>query len=81
MQTVGSYEAKTRLPELLRSVEKGESITITRRGVPIARIVGIDPGAGEDIGAIIARMKRARAGRASVSAGEILSARDEGRRP
>ena len=42
MSTVGSYEAKTRLPELLRSVERGETVTITRRGVPIARIVGID---------------------------------------
>ena len=35
MHTVGSYEAKTRLPELLRAVELGEVVTITRRGVPI----------------------------------------------
>ena len=81
MQVVGSYEAKTRLPELLRSVEQGESITITRRGVPIARLVGIDAGTRGETGTIIARMKRARAGRPSVSVKEILSARDEGRRP
>ena len=81
MQTVGSYEAKSRLPELLRSVERGESITITRRGVPIARLVGIDDGTREDTGTIIDRMKRARAGRPSVSVKEILSARDQGRRP
>ena len=81
MQTVGSYEAKTRLPELLRSVEQGESITITRRGVPVARLVGIDHRTREDTDTIIARMKRAREGRPSVSAEEILSARDEGRRP
>ena len=82
MPTVGSYEAKTRLPELLRSVEQGESITITRRGVPIARLVGIDDGTREDTGTIIDRMKRARAGRRpSVSVKEILSARDQGRRP
>lgn len=81
MLIVGSYEAKTRLPELLRSVERGESVTITRRGVPIARIVGVALGAGEDAGAIIARMKRARSVRPSVSPGEILSARDHGRRP
>ena len=80
MQTLGAYEAKTRLPELLRAVERGESITITRRGVPIARLVGIDQSVREDTGTIIARMKRARAGRPSVSAEEILSARDEGRR-
>ena len=81
MQVVGSYEAKTRLPELLRSVEQGESITITRHGVPIARLVGIDAGTREETATIIARMRRARAGRPSVSVKEILSARDEGRRP
>lgn len=36
MKTVGAYEAKTRLSELLVRVEKGERITITRHGVPIA---------------------------------------------
>ena len=80
MSTVGSYEAKTRLPELLRSVEQGETVTITRRGVPIARIVGIDDRVDEHVGAIIDRMRAARSRRATVSASEILAARDEGRR-
>ena len=80
MLIVGSYEAKTRLPELLRSVERGESVTITRRGVPIARIIGVDPGAGEDTESVIARMRRARSARTAVSSDEILSARDHGRR-
>jgi len=39
MRSVGSYEAKTHLSRLLSQVEKGETITITRRGKPIARIV------------------------------------------
>ena len=39
MRCVGSYEAKTHLPRLLSQVEKGETITITRRGKPIARII------------------------------------------
>lgn len=34
---VGAYEAKTHLPALLRRVEGGERITITRHGVPVAR--------------------------------------------
>ena len=34
--TVGSYEAKTKLPSLLKRVEMGEKITITRHGVAIA---------------------------------------------
>ena len=36
MKTVGAYEAKTHLPELLKRVTKGERITITKHGVPIA---------------------------------------------
>jgi prevent-host-death family protein len=36
MEKVGAYEAKTHLPELLERVIKGERITITRHGVPVA---------------------------------------------
>jgi prevent-host-death family protein len=39
MQSVGSYEAKTHLPALLDRVAQGEEITITRHGVPVARLV------------------------------------------
>lgn len=39
MHTVGSYEAKTHLPELLDRVAKGDTVTITKRGVPVARLV------------------------------------------
>ena len=80
MPTIGSYEAMTRLPELLRQVERGEQFTITRRGVPIARIVGMEDTV-EDRRAIIERMKAARAQRTSVSVVDLLDARDEGRRP
>ena len=43
MVIIGSYEAKTHLPALLKRVEAGESITITRHGHPIARIVPVTP--------------------------------------
>lgn len=36
METVGAYEAKTHLPKLLARVIKGERITITKHGVPVA---------------------------------------------
>jgi prevent-host-death family protein len=35
-RTVGAYEAKTHLSQLLDEVAQGASITITKRGVPIA---------------------------------------------
>ena len=36
---IGSYEAKTRLPHLLREVQLGKSFTITNRGVAVADLV------------------------------------------
>lgn len=42
-RTVGSYEAKTHLPQLLESVSQGERITITRNGKPIALLVPPEP--------------------------------------
>ena len=39
MSKVGSYEAKTHLPALLKRVAKGEEITITKHGAPIAKLV------------------------------------------
>ena len=41
MDTVGAFEAKTKLSELLDLVERGSEITITRRGEPVARLVPI----------------------------------------
>lgn len=80
MREVGSYEAKTHLPELLKAVEKGETIVITRRGAPVARLVPADRAGGDDVRLIINRMKKARARRPRVTLDEILSARDEGRK-
>lgn len=38
-EEIGSYEAKTKLPEILRRVEAGEAFTITNRGKPIADVI------------------------------------------
>lgn len=45
MTTVGAFEAKTHLSELLDRVAKGERILITNRGKPVA--VLIPPGLQE----------------------------------
>jgi prevent-host-death family protein len=36
---IGAYDAKTKLPELLRQVQDGQRFTITHRGKPIADLV------------------------------------------
>ena len=39
---VGTYEAKTHLPKLLAKVARGERITITRHGLPVAMLVPME---------------------------------------
>ena len=39
LEQIGSYDAKTKLPEILRKVQKGQSFTITNHGKPIADII------------------------------------------
>lgn len=39
MREFGVYEAKTRLPELIKQVQLGERITITNRGKPVAELI------------------------------------------
>ena len=39
--TIGAYEAKTHLSELLEKVEAGEEITITKHGAPVAKLVPV----------------------------------------
>ena len=41
MEAVSLADAKTRLSELIDRVEAGDSIEITRRGKPVARLTGI----------------------------------------
>lgn len=50
MATVGAFEAKTHLSQLLDRVERGEEIVITRHGTPVARLV---PPAAKSTGAAI----------------------------
>ena len=53
MRTVGSYEAKTHLPRLLDEVASGATITITKHGVPVAKLVPPDGAKPEDVGKVI----------------------------
>lgn len=78
-RTIGAFDAKTHLSELLERVSRGESFVITRRGVPVARLTP-----AESVAAAPSRdelLAQARQLRASVgaSAAEIRSWVDEGR--
>jgi len=82
--SIGAYDAKTRLSELLARVERGEQIVITRHGRPIARLI---PEGGHDRAAAMAALERITARRKDLAAAgvrltqaEIRAMRDEGRR-
>ena len=80
MRQVGAFQAKTHLSELLDAVSRGETISITRRGRPVARLVPPD---APDRSRAIAAAKNLRALRAEVgwaTPEQILAMRDEGRR-
>jgi prevent-host-death family protein len=79
METVGAYEAKTHLTQLLERVAKGEKITITRHGVPVATLQPADPAKRTPVRDVIDQLKRFRRGHRL----DGLSVRDmieEGRR-
>ncbi len=64
MITVGSFEAKTKLAELLDKVEAGETVTITRRGTAVAQLVPVKPASERDKQrALVEEIKRWRVGK------------------
>jgi prevent-host-death family protein len=56
LDTVGAYEAKTQLSKLLERVMKGERITITKHGVPVAVLQPPDPGTSIDTKTVISEI-------------------------
>jgi prevent-host-death family protein len=79
MRTIGAYEAKTNLPRLLDEVEKGERITITKHGRPVAMLVPPRTMDREDAADLIRQMRELRRGNPlrGLSIRELI---EEGRR-
>ena len=57
MESVGAYEAKTHLPKLLKRVAKGERITITKHGVPVAVLYPPDNMKSGDVKTVIEKLR------------------------
>ncbi len=79
MRTIGAYEAKTHLPRLLDEVEKGERITITKHGRPVAVLIPPGPAGAADAEEMLRRFRELRRGNRlhGLSIRELI---DEGRR-
>lgn len=80
METIGSFEAKTHLSQLLERVAGGEEFTITRHGKPVARLVPVASAKPRpDVRAAVEAMKAFRKGR-SLGGLSIREMIEEGRR-
>lgn len=81
MATVGIFEAKNRLSELVERAAGGEEIVITRRGEQVARLM--PPEARNEQGraqALAARIRRNRVGHALGADVSLRNMIEEGRR-
>jgi prevent-host-death family protein len=80
MREIQASEAKVHLPQLLDEVERGATLIITRHGRPIARIVPEADRRQEEIDKALDGIRALRERTGRITAGELLSARDEGRK-
>ncbi len=53
MRTIGSYELKTHLSEVLDAVEHGQAVIVTRHGRPVARMMPPDAAGREDVNHVV----------------------------
>jgi prevent-host-death family protein len=82
METIGSYEAKTHLAQLLDRVANGETFTITKNGRPVAKLVPVEDRPKPDVRQVIADIRAFRKQRplGGLSIAEIKELINEGRR-
>lgn len=79
METIGAFEAKTRLSELLERTSKGESFQITKNGRPVGRIVPPETArTPAEISEAVRRLKRYRGLLKGMSRDEFRGLKHEG---
>lgn len=74
---VGAYEAKTNLSRLLERVERGERITLTRHGRPVAMLVPVEEKRPPE--EVVGELRKFRSGRRLGDMG-VRALVEEGRR-
>jgi prevent-host-death family protein len=76
---IGSYEAKTKLPELLRGIQAGNRYTITLRGEPVADLVPAEGSKDGDAIAAVDQMRQFMKSAPLIKGVDIKALIDEGR--
>jgi prevent-host-death family protein len=77
MKRIGSYEAKAKLSEILRQVEEGETVIVTRHGQAIAKICPVREDIARNPRAAMARLL---ASKATLGGHSLRELREMGRR-
>jgi prevent-host-death family protein len=80
MTSIGFYEARTHLSELLDQVARGKKILITRRGKPAALLSPPPAETEKDVRQIIRQMKELRRGKVLGKGLSVRALINEGRR-
>lgn len=78
LEEIEAYDARTKLPEILRRVEAGESFTIANRGRPIADVVPSRAGSRLKAQAAISNILNAR--KYTVSDDTLADMKEAGRK-
>jgi prevent-host-death family protein len=76
--TVGAFEAKTKLGELLERVRQGAAFTITKHDQPVARLIGFASDRATQRTAATTELRALRA-RYTLGGVDVRALREEGR--
>ena len=82
MESIGIYEAKSKLSELVEKAEAGQEVIITRRGRPVVKLVRAKPEPPVDRAALFKEIRafaKSNKLRRKVSLRELRSMTAEGR--
>ena len=78
MTVIGAYQAKTHFSEILERVSKGEKITITKHGVPVAYLSPTQTNTLDDVAQAIQSLRKLRKGK-TLAGLKIKNMIEEGR--
>jgi prevent-host-death family protein len=79
-KSIGTFEAKANLSQLLDRVAHGESITITRHGAPVARLVPVNAADHDAARQAVQEWKTLRSGNRLGRGISVRKLMEEGRR-
>lgn len=79
LQTIGAYETKTHLSDLLRRVQAGQGFMITQRGVPVADLLPAGANLASKGAAAAARMRQFMQEAPALTKVDIKALQEQGR--